>query len=109
MWICSIYKDRPKQCREYPLATSFIPESCGFSFLGNGERRGRCEPECEATCCRLPRMDGEPTGAALPEAAGGKPCKYLVWTETEVRFGDEDVVPAPGQPSPQPDDADSEL
>ena len=30
----------------------------------------------------LPRHQGEPTGPAMPEIAGGIPCKYLVYSET---------------------------
>lgn len=107
-WICSIYEERPDQCRNYPVATSFIPESCGFVFLGDGKRRGRCEPECGATCCQLPRMNGDPEGAALPKAAGGEPCRYLVWTDDDVPFEGESVKKDEKPPAPQADTAESE-
>lgn len=108
-WICSIYDERPESCKKWPDSGSFIPESCGFIFLGDGKRRGRCEPECEAACCKLPRMNGDPDGAALPEAVGGEPCRYLTWTEDDVPFADEEVADTEEGVGPQPDTAESEV
>jgi hypothetical protein len=107
-WICSIYDTRPDMCRRYPEAGSFVPESCGFYFPGDGTRQGRCEPECGASCCKLPRMNGDPDGAALPEAAGGIECRYLTWSEDPVQFAAELVVESDGVPQQQPDTADAE-
>jgi len=107
-WICSIYNDRPDKCRRWPESGSFIPKSCGYVFLGDGKRRGRCEPECGASCCRLPREDGDPEGAALPEAAGGVPCRYVTWTDDDVPFAEEAPTNSVGEPSPQPDTTESE-
>jgi len=109
-WICEIYENRPDLCKRYPEPGSFVPNSCGFHFPGDGTRRGRCEPECEATCCKLPRVGGDPTATSLPEAAGGLPCKYLVYSEEDVKFTperlkrfDEEGV------SDQPDTPDLEI
>lgn len=86
--ICSIYDDRPEMCKNYPQPDGrYIPPSCGFFFPGDGTRRGECDPECEAACCRLPRQNGEPLGLPLEEYLGGLPCKYLVLNEEE----EEDV------------------
>lgn len=74
--ICSIWETRPQVCRDYPKYDSYIPESCGYYFTG-GEKKGGCYLECQAQCCMLPRQDGEPGGAPLPEIAGGLPCRYL--------------------------------
>jgi hypothetical protein len=95
-WICGIYDSRPEACKVYPKADQYQPESCGFYFLGDGKRRGRCEEACDAACCKLPRENGEPGGAALPVEAGGMPCRYLVWSEEEVEFGPEEEVPVDG-------------
>jgi hypothetical protein len=82
--ICSIYKDRPEMCRNYPQTDGrYVPPSCGFFFPGDGTRRGECDPECEAACCRLTRQDGEPLGLPLEDYLGGLPCKYLAWIEGE--------------------------
>ena len=82
-WVCEIYDNRPEVCKEYPRADSYIPQSCGYFFPGDGSRRGSCDPECEGACCRVPRRDGEPEGDNLPEIAGGMPCKYLVEVDVE--------------------------
>ena len=89
MHVCGIYDKRPKRCRDYPRADSYQPESCGYFFPGDGTRRGRCEEECDATCCKLPREKGEPGGAAMPEVAGGLPCKHLEYTEVEIAVAPE--------------------
>lgn len=86
-YICSIYKDRPGMCRDYPRLSDYLPKSCTYFFAGDGTRRGNCSAECEAACCRLPRVEGEPGGAAMPEVAGGIPCKYLEYVEEDVDFG----------------------
>lgn len=83
-WICEIYERRPKACREYPQSGHWMPESCGYYFE-NGERKGDCAPECQSTCCMQPRVDGEPGGAALPEIAGGMPCKHLTYVDRHPR------------------------
>jgi len=95
-WICGIYSKRPEACKKYPQADSYQPESCGYFFPGDGTRHGRCEPDCDSSCCRLPRRNGEPGGAALPEIAGGLPCKHLEYTEVTVEFSPEEVVKVEG-------------
>lgn len=107
-WVCKIYKNRPEFCRRYPKPESFIPQSCGFHFPGDGTRRGRCEPACEASCCKLPRMNGDPDGAALPEAAGGLPCKHLDYTDDDVKFAEEEITKMDGVPRQQADTAVAE-
>ena len=82
--ICDIWDDRPKVCRVYPTRSSYMPDSCGYYFTAEG-RKGSCYMECQGACCALPRQNGEPGGAPLPELAGGEPCKHLV---------DSDVAPA---------------
>lgn len=79
--ICSIHKNRPEVCRSYPQPDNYIPESCGYYFSGD-EKKGTCYLECQAACCSLPRRDGEPGGAPLPEIAGGMPCKHLEDVDT---------------------------
>lgn len=79
--ICEIYKDRPEMCKRYPESGSYILEQCSFYFA-DGKRKGHCDPECQASCCALPRHQGEPTSPALPEIAGGLPCKHLIYSET---------------------------
>lgn len=86
-FVCSIYEKRPKMCREYPKHDSYIFDQCGYFFPGDGTRRGSCEEECEATCCREPREGGEPGARGLPIELGGEPCKYLV---SEEYNGEED-------------------
>lgn len=84
-YICAIYEERPKECREYPRLDDYLPRSCTYFFAGDGTRRGGCSEECEAACCMLPRVGGEPGGAAMPEVAGGEPCRHLEYVE-EARF-----------------------
>lgn len=103
-WVCGIYKDRPELCKKYPVAESYVPPSCGFFFDGAGWRHGRCLPECEASCCKLPREKGEPGGAPIPEISGGLPCRHLVETEKDVEFSGSEPVAVEGVPSDQPDD-----
>ena len=79
--ICGIYENRPEMCKRYPESGSYIPEQCTFYFA-DGERKGSCDPECQASCCMLPRHQGEPTAPAMPEIAGGLPCKHIVYSET---------------------------
>lgn len=79
--ICEIYEKRPEMCKRYPESGSYIPDQCSFYFV-DGERRGRCDPDCQASCCMLPRHQGEPTAPAMPEIAGGLPCKHIVYFET---------------------------
>ena len=82
-YICSIYETRPDLCVNYPTEDSeIIPDTCTFYFA-DGQRKGQCSVECNAACCRWPREGGEPLGHALPEEAGGLPCKYLEWVEEE--------------------------
>lgn len=95
-WICGIYESRPEACKKYPQADSYQPESCGYYFLGDGKRRGRCEEDCESSCCRLPRRNGEPGEVALPAVAGGLPCKHLEYVEEEVTFAPAKTEDAEG-------------
>lgn len=95
-WVCGIYEKRPDVCKTYPRANSYQPDSCGYFFSGDGTRQGRCEEECDSSCCRLPRQGGEPGGAPLPEVAGGEPCKYLEYTEVEVEFAPAETTKAEG-------------
>lgn len=83
-WVCEIYEQRPKACRDYPQPGHWVPESCAYYFE-NGERKGDCDPECQSSCCMQPRVDGEPGGAAMPEIAGGMPCKHLVYVDRHPR------------------------
>jgi len=82
---CSIYKDRPQFCRDYPKVADFIPPGCTHHFVGD-ERRGECQPEVcqESNCCSYPREGGEPTGKALDSLAGGESCKHLRWEESPI-------------------------
>ena len=79
--ICCIHDSRPDVCRNYPRHDSYMPDTCGYRFTG-GKRKGGCYLECQAACCMLPRQDGEPGGAPLPEIAGGTPCKHLIDVDT---------------------------
>ena len=74
---CSIYENRPELCVVYPKVDHYMPPECTFTYIGS-EREGKCECNIGA-CCAVPREDGEPGGAPMPDVAGGKPCKYLVW------------------------------
>lgn len=103
-WVCGIYEKRPDICKKYPVAESYLPPSCGFFFGGNGVREGQCLPECDASCCKLPREGGEPGGAPIPEIAGGLPCRHLVYTEKEITFSPSKPVVREGVLSEQPDD-----
>lgn len=78
--ICGIYEERPDVCKKYPERGSYQPQGCTFYFTEEG-RKGDCDPYCQAACCMLPRQDGLPGGAPLPEVAGGRPCKYLITVE----------------------------
>lgn len=89
-FICSIYESRPDVCREYPRLDDYLPRSCTYFFMGNGTRKGKCSSECEAACCMLPRKDGEPGGGAMPEIAGGLPCKHLRYVKEDADFGDSE-------------------
>lgn len=74
--ICSIHKDRPQVCKDYPQVDHYLPDSCGYYFSGR-EKKGCCYLDCQASCCSLPREGGKPGGAPLPEVAGGEPCIHL--------------------------------
>lgn len=76
--ICGIYDERPEVCKRYPEPGSYTPPGCSFWFDAEGQRGGECDPGCQASCCMLPRLGGEPGGAPLPEIAGGMPCRYLI-------------------------------
>jgi hypothetical protein len=78
--ICGIHDERPDVCKNYPRHDSYMPEPCGYRFTG-GKRKGGCYAECQGACCMLPRQDGEPGGAPMPEVAGGIPCKHLIDVE----------------------------
>jgi hypothetical protein len=81
---CGIYEHRPQFCRDYPRPGDFLPSGCTYTFEGN-VRKGECRPEvCEENCCcNYPREGGDPEGKSMDELAGGQPCKYLEWHETE--------------------------
>jgi len=78
---CGIYDSRPEVCKAYPKVDNYIPEECTYTFTGS-DRHGECACN-EGACCNSPREGGEPGGTPLPSLAGGKPCKHLVWKETE--------------------------
>ncbi|CAB4131158.1 hypothetical protein UFOVP276_158 [uncultured Caudovirales phage] len=85
--ICGIYEKRPAMCRHYPQPlgggqTSYTPPGCTYWFDGEGKRHGECDPFCRAACCLVERAGGEPEGEQLDGAAGGLPCKHLVWSDT---------------------------
>jgi hypothetical protein len=79
---CGAYEDRPQVCRDYPTAYHYIPPECTYSFPSGASepREGDCACGVGA-CCAVPREGGEPGGTPLPEAAGGEPCKHLMWAE----------------------------
>lgn len=79
--ICGIYENRPEMCKKYPERDSYIPEGCTYYFTDEGVRKGYCDPECQAACCSLPRHKGDPVGPAMPEIAGGEPCKHLIYVD----------------------------
>lgn len=85
-----------------------LMKSCGYFFPGDGTRHGKCEVECEAACCKMPRLDGIPDNPALPEAAGGLPCRYLEYTDEPVAIGEETVVEFDTELEPQSDDPEME-
>jgi hypothetical protein len=103
-WICGIYERRPEVCKKYPESGSYLPPSCGFFFGGDGIQRGKCVPECDSACCKLPRLNGEPGGVPMFEIAGGMSCKYLEYTEVPRSEPKEETTISPGVPSEQPDD-----
>ena len=107
-WICSIYENRPELCKRYPEPGSLLMKSCGYFFPGDGTRQGKCEAACEAACCRMPRLDGIPDNPALPEAAGGLPCKYLVYTEEEIPIGEDSIEEFDTELTSQSDDPEME-
>lgn len=94
-YVCGIYDQRPEMCRKYPESGSYVPNTCSFYFA-EGERKGECSPECNASCCFLPRVGGEPGGAPLPEIAGGEPCKHITYV---------DVHPSRAVPGERPPDS----
>lgn len=103
-WVCSIYEKRPELCKTYPLPGHYMPPSCGFSFLGDGTRRGRCLPECDASCCRVPRSKGEPEGVWTPDIMGGEPCKHLEYVdEHPLEGGKDSTIKVTGAVAEQPD------
>ena len=78
---CGIYETRPELCQVYPIAGHWTPEVCTYSFPnGDTKREGECACD-EGACCAVPREGGEPGGTPMPEAAGGAPCKHLVWQD----------------------------
>jgi hypothetical protein len=77
-------------CEAYPTFSHYMPPECTYYFVG-GERRGECG--CmQGACCAIPREGGVPGGVPLPEAAGGEPCKYLVYVDVEVPESEEKVA-----------------
>lgn len=95
--ICGIYDKRPEACKRFPERGSYVPDQCSFYFADN-ERKGNCDPNCQASCCMLPRHKGEPTGPAMPEIAGGVPCKHLVYSETHPAMpGDRQADTSSGE------------
>lgn len=103
--VCGIYNERPEMCRRYPESGSYVPDGCAFYFA-DGERKGACDPDCQASCCSLPRHQGEPTGPAMPEIAGGLPCKHLVYVDVHPALsgdGQADTVPVEDRGDDQPE------
>lgn len=92
-WICSIYDRRPVECRTYPRLSSYRPPGCTYSFDRYGNRHGSCSLQCGGACCRVPRLNGEPTAPATPRELGGRPCKYLVHAGDGL--GAFDSIPRP--------------
>jgi hypothetical protein len=88
-YICGIYEERPEMCKKYPERDSYIPEGCTFFHTEDGERKGHCDPDCQASCCQLPRHQGEPTSPGLPDIAGGLPCKHLKYVERHPALDEE--------------------
>jgi hypothetical protein len=80
---CSIYDTRPEVCRVYPKLEHYRPEVCTYYFI-DGVRLGSCTCD-QGACCQIPRSEGAPGGAPMPEIAGGKPCRHLVWEEVAVK------------------------
>jgi len=95
--VCGIYDERPEICKRYPESGSYTPERCSFWFDAEGNREGECDPHCQASCCMLPRLGGEPGGAPLPEIAGGMPCRYLISVDEHPALsGERPPDPEPG-------------
>jgi hypothetical protein len=102
-FVCGNYENRPQSCKDYPKADSYQPSCCGYFFPGDGSRRGRCEEDCDSTCCKLTRAGGEPEGAATKEDDGGEPCKFLVYVEEHVEHAPEEIVKTAGDVRMSPD------
>jgi hypothetical protein len=96
--ICGIYERRPEVCKRYPEPGSYQPPTCTYYFTAEG-RQGSCSPECNSSCCMLPREGGEPGGGAMPEIAGGRSCRYL---EYVAEHPAHKAKPEP-KPEPVPD------
>lgn len=85
---CAIYETRPDACRRYPESgdADSAPSECTYIFDHDGQRKGSCDCGVGA-CCAVPRVGGEPDGAALSELAGGEPCKHLIWERKLEKVG----------------------
>ena len=88
---CCIYDTRPNVCRDYPKLEHYRPDVCTYYFI-DGERLGSCNCDTGA-CCQIPRQSGEPGGAPMPEIAGGKPCRHLIWAEVAVKEASTPIHP----------------
>lgn len=86
-YCCGIYDQRPEMCKRYPEPGSYVPDVCTFYF-SDGERKGSCDPNCNSSCCFLPRVGGEPGASPMPEIAGGEPCKHISYVSRHPALGD---------------------
>lgn len=75
---CTIYEDRPDHCINFPAFGKPRPDTCGFELIDR-PFESRCNPNCLASCCLVPREEGQPDGIALPFAEGGRICRHLAW------------------------------
>lgn len=98
--ICGIYEKRPEMCKKYPERDSYIPEQCSFYFTDDSTRKGSCDPECQASCCVLPRHNGDPVAPGMPGIAGGEPCKHLVYVDRHPSLSE---LPGGGGAEPEGD------
>jgi len=75
---CADYENRPPSCSGFPPPRSYRPPSCGYDRQDSPEEP-HCNPDCLASCCLVPREEGQPDGVALPFEEGGLSCRHLTW------------------------------